>query len=252
MRYPGPVVAGHLLRRYRRFLADFVLGDGSVVTAHCANPGSMRTCLEPGAIGWLTRADAVGRRLAYTWQVIDVGRARIFVNPALANAVVAEAIGRGRLPELAGYSELRREVPVGNGARLDLLLRRGRDRCFVEIKSATLGLGAGLVGFPDAGTARGGRHRAERERLAAAGDRAVQLFFVARSDARALAPADAIDPAYGAALRRAVAHGGEVLAYRASITARTISGGPRLPVFFPARPPQPGTIAPGTPRDRAG
>ncbi len=251
MRYPGPLVEGRLLRRYQRFLADFTLADGSVVTAHCANPGSMLTCLEPGATGWLTRVDTTGRRLAYTWQVATVSGARIFVNPVLVNAVVAEAIERGRVPELAGYTELRREVRVGDRARLDLLLRRGGDRCFVEIKSATLRLGARLAGFPDAVTARGARHLAELERLAAAGDRAVQLFFVARSDARALGPADAIDPAYGAALRRALAAGVEVLAYRASITARSISVGPRLPVVLPAIPPQPETVAARTPRRRA-
>jgi len=98
MRYPGLLVEGRLLRRYQRFLADFALADGSVVTAHCANPGSMLTCLEPGATGWLTRVDTTGRRLAYTWQVATVGGARIFVNPVLVNAVVAEAIERGRVP----------------------------------------------------------------------------------------------------------------------------------------------------------
>ena len=38
---PQPLVAGRLVRRYKRFLADIELEDGSLVTAHTPNTGSM-------------------------------------------------------------------------------------------------------------------------------------------------------------------------------------------------------------------
>ena len=43
-----PLIEGVLVKRYKRFLADVKLPDGSVVTAHCPNSGSMKECAEPG------------------------------------------------------------------------------------------------------------------------------------------------------------------------------------------------------------
>ena len=48
---------GRLIRRYKRFLAEVELADGSRVTAHCNNSGSLATCLEPGALVYLSPSD---------------------------------------------------------------------------------------------------------------------------------------------------------------------------------------------------
>ncbi|MCW8133736.1 MAG: DNA/RNA nuclease SfsA, partial [Planctomycetota bacterium] len=48
MRYALPVLRGTIEKRYKRFLADVVLPDGSKATAHCPNSGSMATCWAPG------------------------------------------------------------------------------------------------------------------------------------------------------------------------------------------------------------
>lgn len=230
MLFPSPLLPGTLRQRYKRFLADVELDSQEQVVAHCANPGSMRSCLVPGGRVWLSRSPRLQRKLAYTWEIAEVESTRVFVNPAAANQVVGEALQQKRITSLHNYSEIRREVRTGGGSRIDFLLSRSGKRCWVEVKNVTLSLGGGRTAFPDAVTARGRRHLEELSELKAAGDRAVMLFCVARGDAQSLEPADAIDPAYGAALRKAASAGVELLAYRCSVTLEGVSLEQELPI----------------------
>lgn len=230
MRFPSVLAEGRLIRRYKRFLADVRLSDGRVVTAHCANPGSMQSCMIDGGRVWLSLSDRATRALPYTWEIAQVGRARIFVNPLRSNDLVAEAILAGRVPELAEYPVLEREVKVRQ-SRIDLVLVREGERCYVEVKSATLGLGAGRAAFPDSVTARGTRHLEELIRLHRRGHRAVLFFCVNRTDARSVEPADHIDPLYARTLRRAASVGVELVAYRARVSTTGVSIATRVPVL---------------------
>ncbi len=230
MRFAEPLIVGRLIRRYQRFFADFELEDGTIATAHCANPGSMRTCLEPGRRGWLARSDDSRRKLRYTWQIAEVGRSRVYVYPAGANQLAKEAIEKGVVSELTGYSSLRSEVPCGTRSRIDFLLEGDPGRCYVEVKNATLRLADRVAGFPDSVTERGLRHLEELRGIVERGSRAVLLFCVSRTDARVLAPADEIDPVYGRGLRRAARRGVEVLAYRAVVSPREVRLKERVPV----------------------
>jgi len=80
MRFPSPLIAGPLISRYKRFLADIELEGGAVVTAHCANPGSMLGLAAPGSRVWLSRSDKPGRKLPFSWELIEVDLGR---GPAL-------------------------------------------------------------------------------------------------------------------------------------------------------------------------
>ena len=71
MDYPE-LVPGTLLRRYKRFLADVRLDDGREVTAHCPNTGSMRAVNVPGCRVWLSPSDNPARKLAWTWELIEL------------------------------------------------------------------------------------------------------------------------------------------------------------------------------------
>ena len=237
MRFPSPPLEGRLVRRYQRFFAEVELADGARVVAHCPNTGSLIGCLAPGNRVWLRDSGNPARRLRFTWQAVRVGRTWVNVDTALPNRVVAEAIAAGGIPELAGYGSLRREVPYGRRSRIDLLLEDARrGTCHVEVKSTTL-REDGVALFPDAPTERGTKHLGELARLARAGQRAVQFFFVSRGDVERFRPADAIDPEYGRALRRAVAAGVEVLAYRTRVEARGLELREALPVdLAPSRP----------------
>ncbi len=110
MKFPDPLIPGTLIRRYKRFLADVELADGTTVTAHCANPGSMLGVKEPGSDVWLSPARNPDRKLRYTWELICVGEAWVGINTAHPNRLVEEAIEDGTIAELAGYGALRREV----------------------------------------------------------------------------------------------------------------------------------------------
>lgn len=48
MNYQQKLIHGTFIRRYKRFLADVILDDGTQVVAHCTNSGSMKSCLENG------------------------------------------------------------------------------------------------------------------------------------------------------------------------------------------------------------
>ena len=229
MRFDPPLIEGRLVRRYKRFLADVTIPGRGTVVAHCANPGAMTTCAEEGGRVWLSRHDDPKRKLAYTWQIAQVGRSYVCVNSALGNRLVAEALERGVIAELSGYDALRREVRV-DGGRLDFALDFGRRSCFVEVKTATLAVSPTVSAFPDAVTKRGSRHVKELMRLKQCGHRAVLLFCCARSQMRVVRPADEIDPAYGEVLRRAAGSGVEVYAYGCRVTPREVTVARRLRV----------------------
>jgi len=231
MRFEAPLVEGRLVRRWKRFFAEVDLVGGERVVAHCANPGAMTGCMPSGAPVWLRPSADPRRRLAWTWELVRSGRALICVNTARANQVVAEALAAGRIAELAGAGIVRREVRLGARSRIDFALGDGRDRTWVEVKCVTLDAGGGVVAFPDSVTARGARHLDELARIARR-QRAVLLYCVARSGARAVRPADEVDPAYGRALRRAAAAGVELLAYGCRLDRRGIRLAGRLPVLL--------------------
>ena len=229
------LIPGTLVKRYKRFLADVVLPSGETVTAHCANPGSMIGLNAPGARVWLSKSANPNRKLAHSWELIEVdfgtGAELVGINTSNPNALAAEAIAAGRIVELAGYATVRREVKYGKASRVDFLLEGpGRPSCFVEIKNVHLMRHPGLAEFPDAVTVRGAKHLAELSAMVAIGARAVMLYLIQIGSAERFALARDIDPGYGKAFDAARAAGVEVVAYRCGISCDGIEVTGRVPV----------------------
>ena len=226
MKFPTPLIRGTLIKRYQRFLADVALESGALVTAHCANPGSMLSVNAAGAEVWLSESPNPSRKLRYTWELIRVARTLVGINTAHPNRLVEEAIGEDAIPELAGYANLRREVRYGTNSRVDLLLEGPkRPPCYVEVKNVTMKRDlarSAPAEFPDSVTARGAKHLVELSKISEKGGRAVMFFLVSRADALAFAPAADIDPVYAQALARAHAQGVEVLCYGCRLSSREI------------------------------
>jgi len=234
MKFRATLLEGRLVRRYKRFLADVQLAEG-VITAACPNTGSMMGCAEAGNRVWLSESDRATRKYRHTWELVEVGQTLIGINTGLPNALVHEAIENGAIPELGGYSGVRREVPYGEEkSRVDLVLEaEGRAPCYVEVKNVTAAVTKGVALFPDCVSDRGARHLRELIRLKAAGMRPVQLYCVQRGDVQEVRPADGIDAEYGRMLREAIAAGVEVLAYRAKVTPTEVRLEERIPVVCP-------------------
>ena len=223
------LVGGILVKRYKRFLADVKLDNGTLVTAHCPNTGRMQGCSEPGRPVYLSRHDSLKRKLKYTWELIQMPGSLVGINTLVPNRLVFQAAQAGLIPELGGYNAAVREVSIESGSRIDLLLCNGqKDRCYVEIKNCTL-VEDGTALFPDAVTARGLKHLKELETLVKAGCRCVMFYFIQRMDARIFRPADGIDADYGRGLRRAVDRGIEMLAYDVSIDLSGIRLNRKIP-----------------------
>ncbi|MBF0126942.1 MAG: DNA/RNA nuclease SfsA [Magnetococcales bacterium] len=223
MDFSSPLLPAIFLRRYQRFLADLQTADGAVVTAHCANTGSMLGLLTPGAQALLSRADNPQRKLTHTWEMVRENDSWVGIHTGRTNSIVLQSIQQGSLPELAGYDEVKPEVRIANQGRLDFRLAgNGRPPCFVEVKSVTLRRGDTAL-FPDAITTRGHRHLEALGALKRQGCRSVLLFVVQREDCVVFQPASAIDPAYAATLRQVVLAGVEVLVYSCEVNPQAIT-----------------------------
>jgi sugar fermentation stimulation protein A len=252
MDFPSPLVRGRLIQRYKRFLADVVLDDsGEAITAHVPNPGAMLGLNTPGLDVWLSRSADPKRKLPYTLEMVEADGGLVGVNTMHPNRLAAEAIREGRIPELAGYESVRPEVKYGANSRVDFLLTGpGKPTCWLEIKNCHLRRAGTLAEFPDCVAARSAKHLRELEAVVAAGDRAVVLFTVQRTDCDAFAACHDLDPVFAKALDHAAEAGVEVLVYACHMTAEGIRLDRRIP--WTGTPPVPDrTIHAKTPESAA-
>lgn len=215
------LVAGTLLKRYKRFLADVKLGDGTLVTAHCTNTGTMATSWEPGDLVLLEPSANPNRKLPYTWLACRRGDAWVGVDTGIPNKVVAEAARRDRLPGLPGLRDVETERRYGEeSSRIDVLARDAQGRCvYIEVKNSTLRVGDRAC-FPDAVSLRGAKHLRELRAMVRLGHRAAIVFFCHRTDVASFDAAREIDPAYAQELDRARDGGVAVLPLAVALRAR--------------------------------
>lgn len=229
-----PLTEGRLIKRYKRFLADIELSDGTLITAHCPNPGSMMGLKEPGRPVWVSKSDNPKRKLAYTLELMQADGTLVGINTNHPNMLVFEAIEAGVISELSGYASLKREVKYGKNSRIDILLKSETDdHCYVEVKNVHLMRTSGLAEFPDSVTARGAKHLAELSDMVALGHRAVLVFPIQRGDCHRFQLANDIDPAYAAAYTSAKRAGVEFLCYRCDVTPHSITVAERIPIVEP-------------------
>lgn len=225
------LVHGHLVKRYKRFLADVELDSGEQVTAHCTNSGSMKTCLEEGAEVYLSPVNDPKRKTRFTWEMIKINDRWVGINTNHPNLLAYEAILNNEVPTLAGYDEVRREVRFQD-SRFDVMAKNDQETCFVEVKNVTMKDGEFAL-FPDAKTDRGKKHLETLIRVKEQGMRAVMFYVIQRMDVAKAGPATRIDPNYSDTLQKAMNSGVEVIAMQAEVTPEGIRLIKKIPFEWP-------------------
>ena len=224
MIFTPPLQKATLIKRYKRFLADVILADGTETTMHVSNTGAMSGCAEPGDTVWYSTSTNAKRKYPLSWELTETKVGDIIcVNTIRANQLTEQAINDGVIAELNGYKTLKREVKYGSeNSKIDILLTDGElADAYIEVKSATL-LDNGQGYFPDAVTTRGQKHLRELAEMAESGKRAILLFAVLHSGINSVTPAAHIDGEYAKLIKLALNSGVEVLAYQAKLSSNSI------------------------------
>lgn len=232
MLFPSPLIRGTLLQRYKRFLADIRLDSGESITASVPNTGSMRGLTTPGSQAWLSVSDSPTRKYAHTLQIVRADDTLVGINTALPNKIAEEAILSGMIPQLSGFTTIKREQKYGQNSRIDLLLLgENGQQTYVEVKNVHFKRTGQLAEFPDSVTARGAKHLAELSEMVKAGHRGVMVFVIQRQDCDSLSVCGDLDPVYAAAFANARQHGVEAYAIRCHISPESIIADQTVPVL---------------------
>ena len=231
MFFDPPLVEGRLISRYKRFLFDAELEDGTVITGNCPNTGSMLGLTAPGSRIFMSLHDKPGRKYAHQFEMIEADGTLVGVNTGMPNRIAEEAILARMIPSLATYPLLAREKRYGVNSRIDILLSgEGLPTAYVEVKNVHFSRTPRLAEFPDTKTERGAKHLQELGDMAEAGHRAVMLYVIQRGDCSSFRICADLDPAYAAAFERAKARGVEAYALDCTVSQSQITAKSLIPV----------------------
>jgi sugar fermentation stimulation protein A len=236
MQFDPPLVPARLVSRYKRFLFDAILDDGTPITGSCPNTGSMRGLTTPGSRIWLSQHDSPTRKYRHMFEMVEADDTLVGINTGMPNRLAEEALRTGMVSELLGYAELKREQRYGRNSRIDmLLLDPARPPAYIEVKNVHFTRTAGLAEFPDSITTRGAKHLEELGDMVEAGFRAAMFYVVQRDDCDRLSICAELDHAYVRAFERARRRGVEAYAIACRVTPEGIS--PSRPIRIDERGP---------------
>ena len=157
MEFTKSLIKGKLIKRYKRFFADIKINKETVI-AHCPNTGSMKGLLDEGNDVYLTKNDDPKRKLKYTLEIIKVKKKLVGVNTHLANKIVDHGLKNNLIKELKYLENIKSEVFFDKETRFDFLVKKKKQKIFVEVKNVTLFRSTKIAEFPDAITSRGSKH----------------------------------------------------------------------------------------------
>ena len=217
MQFKTNLIKGKLLKRYKRFLADIILEDGTEVVSHCPNPGSMMGLATAGTTVWLEPNNDPKKKLKCGWRLVEYKNQMICIDTSIANIVIKEALEKKEIPELS-YQGFKPEVKYSDNSRIDFLLTSPSQQTYLEIKSVTLMREKGLAEFPDTITKRGSKHLEDLSKMVTSGHKAVLLFLCMRNDVDRVRIAADLDIIYSASIKAALKSGVQLICYDTQVT----------------------------------
>ncbi|MFN8847092.1 MAG: DNA/RNA nuclease SfsA [Bdellovibrionales bacterium] len=234
MHFGQPLIKGKMVKRYKRFFADVEL-EGTLVTAHCPNTGSLKTCWQEGKVAYLSESKNPDRKLKYTLELTESPTGVLVgVNTAWPNKLVKEAFESKKISDWSAYDKIEMEVKISKETRLDAcLVKKNGSKCYIEVKNVTL-WDQGVALFPDAETTRGQKHLKELMLLKEQGHEAEIIFVIQRGDCHSFSPAVDFDPVYSLLLKQAFEQGVRIRPLKVQVSPIGLEvTGESLPLLWP-------------------
>ena len=221
MNFENKLISGLFVKRYKRFFADIKVKN-KIVTAHCANSGSMMGLLNKNQKVWLTESNNEKRKLKYTLQIIENQGSRVGVNTHLTNKIVNHALEKNLIKVFSSNIRIKSEQVFGEHTRFDFYLEDGKNKSFLEVKNVTLKRRSKIAEFPDSVTTRGTKHLNELINATKKGFKSYLLFVIQREDCNKFVIAKDIDPEYSKTLIKAIKHNVKILCYDCKFLSKGI------------------------------
>ena len=221
MNFEKRLISGEFVKRYKRFFVDVKI-LGKKETSHCPNTGSMMGLLAKGNKVWLTKSDNPKRKLKYTLQIIEDGKAKVGINTHLTNKIVLHSLKSNLIGDLKDPENIQQEVKFGKNTRFDFLITKNNEKSFIEVKNVTLSRKKGVAEFPDAITSRGLKHINELLKASKQGYKIYLLYVVQREDCKKFEIAKDIDLKYYELLTKAVKKKLNILCYDCKFSSKGI------------------------------
>jgi sugar fermentation stimulation protein A len=221
MNFENKLISGLFIKRYKRFFADIKIKN-KIVTAHCANSGSMMGLLNEGNKVWIMEATNQKRKLKYTLQIIKDNDSKVGVNTHLTNKIVNHALKNNLIKDFSDKVIIKSEQVFGSNTRFDFFLEDKNTKSFLEVKNVTLKRKDKIAEFPDSVTARGTKHLNELINAKKKGFDAYLLFVIQREDCNKFEIAKDIDPEYSKALINAINNDVKILCYDCKFSSKGI------------------------------
>jgi len=221
MNFENKLISGLFIKRYKRFFVDVKLKN-KIVTAHCANSGSMMGLLNKDNKVWITEATNKKRKLKYTLQIIEENGSKVGVNTHLTNKIVNHALENNLIEGFSNKIKIKSEQVFGTSTRFDFFLEEQKTKSFLEVKNVTLKRKSKVAEFPDSVTSRGTKHLNELINATKKGYKAYMLYVIQRDDCDKFEIAKDIDPEYSKTLIKAVKNNVKILCYDCKFSPKGI------------------------------